>query len=504
MNPIDLFLNNITQYRLMLYYLVVLVFWAGVFSFLGRMPFSPFALLLSTVIVVAVSWGTNTFLARLFKAPTNLESVYITSLILVLIFTPSQDPSRLGLLGLAAVIASASKFLLTVNKKHLFNPTSLAVFLTAVIFNGSASWWVGTPVMLVPVLIGGLLVVRKVQKFDLVFSFLFFSILSILGTGLLQISVLLPTVTSIFFNLPTLFFAFVMLVEPLTSPSTRKLKVIYGAIVGLLFSTQLPGLPFYSTPDVALLVGNLFTYLVTPKDKLFLKLKERVQLAPSIYEFVLVPKGKFTYQPGQYMEWTLGYPNPDSRGNRRYFTIASSPTEENLRIGVKFYQNSSSYKKALLQIDSKKLVASQLSGEFTLPKDQHQKLVFIAGGIGVTPFRSMIKYLMDKGEKRDIVLFYANNTAEEIVYKNIFTEAGKKTGLKTIYTLTETKLVPKSWTGKTGFINEEVLKQELGDYQDRLFYLSGPHSMVAAFEKVLSGMGVPKAKIKVDFFPGYA
>ena len=119
-----------------------------------------------------------------------------------------------------------------------------------------------------------------------------------------------------------------------------------------------------------------------------LRLKEKVQLAPDIYDFIFVPTRKFAFAPGQYMEWTLGHDEPDSRGNRRYFTLASSPTENTLRLGVKFYQQSSSFKSALLAMDQQsEIVAAQVAGDFVLPDDPRQKCVFIAGGIGITPFR---------------------------------------------------------------------------------------------------------------------
>src|SRR5690606_33578640 len=156
-------------------------------------------------------------------------------------------------------------------------------------------------------------------------------------------------------------------------------------------------------------------YIVSPKYKLLLTLKEKVQLAPSIYEFIFSKNIAFTFTPGQYLEWTLPEKSADGRGNRRYFTIASSPTEEDVRLGVKMAaERSSKFKTTLVDMkEGDSLVAGQLSGDFVLPKDKNKKLVFIAGGIGVTPFRSMIQYLLTNREKRDIVLFYACSNAEE-------------------------------------------------------------------------------------------
>src|ERR1700731_4179463 len=107
------------------------------------------------------------------------------------------------------------------------------------------------------------------------------------------------------------------------------------------------------------------------------------------------------------------------------------------------------------RMDSRiKFVGAQIAGDFTLPSDPKQKLVFIAGGIGITPFRSMLKYLLDMGERRDIVLFYVNRTADDIAYKDILSEAQTKLGIKVFCTLTNTKAIPRNWPGLSGRINE--------------------------------------------------
>jgi ferredoxin-NADP reductase len=151
-----------------------------------------------------------------------------------------------------------------------------------------------------------------------------------------------------------------------------------------------------------------------------------------------------------------------------------------------------------------KIVASQLSGDFILPKDPKEKLIFIAGGIGITPFRSMVKYLIDKNEKRDIAIFYSNKNVRDIAYKNIFDQAETNLGLKVIYVLTDKKSVQNGWIGRVGHIDGNMIRQEVLDYKERTFYLSGPHTMVSAFKKTLKDLGVSRSQIKIDFFPGFA
>jgi ferredoxin-NADP reductase len=204
------------------------------------------------------------------------------------------------------------------------------------------------------------------------------------------------------------------------------------------------------------------------------------------------------------MEWTLPGTKLDGRGNRRYFTIASSPTEDRLRLGVKFNPNPSQYKQRMQSLKAgDKIIAGQLAGDFILPKDISKKLVFIAGGIGVTPFRSIIQYLMDQKDKRTIALFYANKTAEEIAYKDFFERAETELGIELVYILTEVDKLPEGLKGEVGRINEEILKKHVPDYKERVFYLSGPIGMVNGYKHLLLGLGVSPTQVVTDYFPGF-
>ncbi len=148
---------------------------------------------------------------------------------------------------------------------------------------------------------------------------------------------------------------------------------------GILFVPQIHVGPIYSTPELALVVGNLYSYLVSPKHKVLLTLRRKKKIAANIVDFVFKPSRQLAYEPGQYMEFTLAHKGPDSRGNRRYFTLASSPTEANLHLGVRFYPEGSSFKRAMYSLDNRiKMLAGQIAGDFTLPGDSNKKLVFIA------------------------------------------------------------------------------------------------------------------------------
>lgn len=501
---LDGFLDKITMYRLVLYGLIGLVSVAVIFGFFGMLPYSPLSIIFSVAFLLTVSLITNAIFSSVFEAPTNIESAYITALILSLILTPLRTIHDIPLLGWAAVLAMSSKYILAMRKKHIFNPVAIAAVLTALWMGQSANWWVGTSIMAPFVAALGIGIVRKIRREDMVWTFFAVAFVTEVFFTLYHGGNIASTLQILLLHSSLLFFAFLMLTEPLTTPPTKGLQMYYGGLVGFLFSPHMHLGSFYSTPELALVIGNLFSYIVSPKQKLLLKVKEKLQWGEDIVDFVFAPKEKLSFAAGQYMEWTLPHTKTDSRGNRRYLTIASSPTEDTLHLGVKFYPQSSSFKKALLSLSDKtSLVGGSLAGDFTLPKDRSEKLAFFAGGIGITPFRSMIKYCIDTNQKRSIVLLYANKVASEIAYTDVFEEA-RKLGIKTVYTLTDTTSVPPHWQGRVGRITKEMIKEEIPDFIERTFYLSGPHAMVTAYEDTLKEIGVPALQIKKDFFPGYA
>lgn len=503
---IDNFLNKTTMYRLVLYYLVSLWLAAVILSFLGLLPYNAGSLILSAAFITAISWVTNNIFSRVYQTPTNLESVYITAFILVLIISPFHAGlglSYLMFLAFVSVLAMASKYILAIRKKHIFNPAALAVAITALAVNQPAIWWIGNVYMLPIVLLGGILVVRKLKRNDLVISFLVAALAAVIVTGFSKGTDLLTSAGQMIIRSPLLFFAFVMLTEPLTTPPTRFWRVSYGVLTGFLFAPAIHLGSIYSTPELALLVGNIFSYIVSPKKKLLLTLVEKKRIASDTYDFVFASDQAMNFKPGQYLEWTSGHASPDNRGNRRYFTIASSPTEKEIRMGVKFYPQSSSFKKALLSMKiGDTIIASQLAGEFILPRDKERKLVFMAGGIGITPFRSMIKFLLDTHEDRDITILYSNKTKGEIAYKEIFDSARNELGVKIVYALTDKDTPSAPWY-HAGRVDAQMIRSEMPDYQERMFYISGPRAMVVAYENILKDLGVGRGQIKTDFFPGF-
>jgi ferredoxin-NADP reductase len=232
-----------------------------------------------------------------------------------------------------------------------------------------------------------------------------------------------------------------------------------------------------------------------------LQLKEVRQISDKVFDYVFQPDRKFKFIPGQFMEWTLADVPYDARGNRRTFTIASSPTETDIHLGLKFYEPASTYKAELERMQPGDVIyASQLAGNFTLNGNERRKLVFIAGGIGITPFRSMIKYATDKQMQVDITLIYVVGDSSEFAFKSELNEAAQ-VGVRTVPVVTDlTYSQPGVISAK---LSSELIKNEVPDYGERIFYISGPNAMVDAAKEYLRSLGVSSSSIITDHFSGY-
>ncbi len=502
MTAVDKILDHITMYRLVLYYLLALVGAAFLLGFVNVIPHDPTALAFSGVIILASCWITNKVFASVFAVPANHESVYITALILVLILDPvtAADLKGVGILVFASVWAMASKFIFAVGRRHVFNPAAFGVLLPALLLDQPATWWVGGNLPLLPVVLaGGLLLVRKLQRFDLVATFILVDLATTLA--LIPPAQFGDALNQTLLYSPLFFFGFVMLTEPLTAPTTRWPRLAFGALVGFLFSPTVHIGSFYFTPELALVIGNLFAYAMSPQGRFQLKLEHIERAAADTYDFIFTPQRKLAFEAGQYLEWTLGVEHPDNRGNRRYFTVASAPTEDSVRLGVKFYPVASTFKRALGSMaPGDTIFASHVSGSFTLPADPDAKLAFLAGGIGMTPFRSMLQLLIDRGETRPIVVLYGNERQQDIAYREVLDAANRRLGVRTVYAVAH-GAEPGQYPGQ---IDARLVREAIPDYRERTFYISGPQAMVKALRRTLRGMGVKRSRIKVDFFPGFA
>lgn len=507
MKYIDSFLNTITMYRLTLYFLISLIFWAFLLSLLGLLHVNPLDIGIDTGIAILTCLGTNYIIAKLFGAVTNVESTYITALILVLII-PLKFPLNATFFIGASMLAIGSKYFVTVDKRHIFNPAAAGILAISLLSpEHSATWWIGTPLMLPAVFIGGVLLMRKIQREAMVLSFCITYVLLVTLAAIIHaggVQTILNTWNKGIFNSAFFFFAFVMLTEPFTSPPTKILQKYYAALVAFFYLTpQVRAISLVFTPEMALILGNIFSFIVSPKYRLALPLVWKKEIGTNTVIFGFTPQKDFSFLPGQYMEWTLPHTHVDMRGNRRYFSIASSPDEKNIMLMVKFYTPPSSYKKTLLSMNpGQEIIATHVAGDFTLPKDLSTPLVFIAGGVGIAPFRSIIQYIITNNLHVTITVIYSNRSFDEIAFADTFSQA-QNFGVNTIYTLTDSSHIPQHWTGEIGYITQDMIRKHIPDFATHIFYLSGPVQMVQSYEDLLSKLGVKKRNVKKDYFPGY-
>lgn len=499
---IDRRLNALTMYRMVLYGLLALAAVAIVLGVTGVLSYGAWSLIASLAIALGMSYASNHVFSALWKVPVNSESAAITGLILFFLFSPIVQPVDVGALALACVLAMASKFVLAFRGKHLFNPAAFAAASLGLTPLGGPIWWIGSASLLPAALIVGLLVVRKIRRAGMFVACVLASTVTIMAFDALQGTLSVDTLVQHLLSWPIVFFASIMVTEPLTTPPRRNERLAYGAFVGALSSWPIVLGPVFLTPELALLVGNLYSYAVGMRRRLLLRLREQRLIARDTYEYVFDVAPPLRFLPGQYLEWTLPHVRPDTRGNRRYFTIASSPTEDGVRLGVKIGKERSSFKETLLAMKpGDTLYAGQTAGDFVLPRDPTRKLVFMAGGIGITPFRSMIAYLLDRQEQRDIVLFYGSRTVEDVAYGDLLAQAAQRIGLRTVSVLMQP---PEGDTTTPTTVDATLIAAEVPDYRERTFYLSGPTGMVDAYKKILVDMGVRRAHIKTDYFPGFA
>ena len=494
--------NKITTYRLVMFGLLPIALLSLLLSSTGQLGLPFESLLLSYILIVTSSYVFSRLFAWTFSTSHNSESWMITGLILFLVLPPASTPKSVLVCIAAAFIATASKYFLAYKQRHIFNPAAITLLILGGSGLSGALWWIGTPLLLPAVSIVGLLIVTKTRRYAMVGTFLAVAIITSLVVSLLQQYSIEETLKTAIVSGPIIFFASVMLTEPLTSPTTRKWQLVFAVIVGIWYGGNFftGDFAWLSTPAAALIIGNLFAFAVGTKKAIRLKIDDVQEIGPNIHEVVTTPLVPFSFSPGQYLELSLPHKKQDQKGMRRIFSIASAPGESTVRFGITHGNTMSSFKKALLESKGKTIRTTLLGGDFLLPDDPQTPLLFMAGGIGITPFRSMLADLSLRAEKRDIVLFYGANTIDSIVFQDVLDQAEKTSGLTVIPILASP---PEGWRGETGFVRTTLLARYAPDFRERTIFISGPPVMVDTLKKDLKHMGVSRKQIITDHFSGY-
>lgn len=485
LNFVDEKLNGIPMYKLVLLVLMSYTILGLVFSLLGILGYDLLSLLASLVTIIFVGFLTNFLFAKLWKLPVNTESVLITNLILFLILAPVDSVTALWQVTLVTFLAIASKYILVWRKTHLFNPAAFGVFMSYVFGFGISFWWIGSMYLLPFVCLGGLLFIRKTRKEEICYVAILASLLTLALISFVNQTNFLDSFLNLYISGPLVFFYSVMLTEPYTMPGTKGYQIIYMSFIGIFSSAQLLGLPI----ETSLLLGNLISFVLLHRKRVVLKLKEKLEVGKGIEEYIFSSDMKIHFTAGQYLEWLIPHKDEDFRGQRRFFTMSSSPNMD-LAFATKFPpENMSSYKKALQNLKiGDTIYANQLSGDFIMPTDTTKPLIFVAGGIGVTPFISMIRDMLDKGEKRNIFLIYMTKTPQDMAYGELLERAKNELGLRMI--------------NECDMLCNDILMSYGLDYKNSICYISGPNKMVDMVKELLILNGAKD--IHIDFFPGFA
>jgi ferredoxin-NADP reductase len=222
--------------------------------------------------------------------------------------------------------------------------------------------------------------------------------------------------------------------------------------------------------------------------------------AENASSFYLEPDHPFAYQAGQYLRLTLRHAEPDTRGETRSFTLSSFPHEPLLAITTRLSSPSSTFKSALARLPTGELLeASGPFGRFVYtPTDL--TTVFIAGGIGITPFRSILGDLAERQVNANVLLLYSNRSSDIPFRRFLDGLALRLPGLKVVYTVTRPA---DDWTGPRGRIDAEFLAHHVTDLKRSLFLVSGPTSLVQSIRGMLADIGIDAGRVKHESFPGY-
>jgi ferredoxin-NADP reductase len=235
-----------------------------------------------------------------------------------------------------------------------------------------------------------------------------------------------------------------------------------------------------------------------------LNLKERRMVAEGTMAFHFEKPPGFEYVAGQAGEWIL--PNPaqtDKEGNKRSFTLASAPYESDLFFTTRLRETA--FKKNLQTMPLESEVDFDGPwGELTLHQDASVPAVFLTGGIGVTPFRSIVLQWAHDRLEHSLFLFYSNRRPEDAaVMDELRAVANQKAKFTFVPTMTEMEKSKMPWSGARGFIDEAMLRRSLTDLNRPIYYVSGPPKMVEAMQKLLKDAGVNQDHVRTEAFDGY-
>jgi glycine betaine catabolism B len=227
------------------------------------------------------------------------------------------------------------------------------------------------------------------------------------------------------------------------------------------------------------------------------KLQEIIPRTPDVVSFRFIRPAILEYKPGQFLFVTI---KQGEKELSKHFSFSSSPTEnDHIEFTKKFTDHEYSLALKAAKVGDWARIDAPY-GQFTF-EGEYSKIALLGGGIGITPFLSMCKNASDKSFSSKITLFYGCRTENDLTFRKELEElAQKNSNLKLVFLVTEPT---PQWKGISGIINAEMVMQQLPDYKENMFYTCGPPPMVEAMEKLVLNLGLPKEKLKREYFTGY-
>lgn len=492
-------LGRLSAYRLVVVVLAALAAYSVVLGALGWLPFGVPAMLASLLVCLAASYGVNRVVAAAVRVTPQADSSLVTGLLLYFLFWPSLAPLDLAVTALAGTAAALSKYVLAVHGRHAFNPAALGAFVVGLTGWGAAAWWVGTPPMLWLVLPGALLVLYRVQRLAMAGLFALVA-LGVFTAAVAQGGIApLTSVGQAVSQGPLVFFAGFMLSEPLTMPGRRLHQFGYAAVVGVAYALPFTLGPVSNSPELALLVGNLLAFVFGLTRGVSLRFVERRELTPTSHEFVFLPSRRVRFAPGQYAELSLPGGGPAGAGSRRTFSFTSAPSSDLLAFGVSTAPPLSPSKRSLMGlVPGQRVYLAAVGGDFVLPRDTDDPLLLVAGGIGITPFASMLRAARSSGEGRDVVLVASVPNPAELAFAGVLRASGARVVVRA-----SDGGAPADFAEDAGSapFSAARLRELVPDIDARTAYVSGPPSFVGAVARELREAGA--RHVRRDAFSGY-
>ncbi len=245
-------------------------------------------------------------------------------------------------------------------------------------------------------------------------------------------------------------------------------------------------------------VGIRATEAVGVVVKFETQVKEILPRTYNVRSFRFPRPAALSYKAGQFLFATIK--TEGGKELSKPFSVSSSPTEtEHIEFSKKLSESEfSTALKALKVGDWARIDAPY--GNFTF-EGEHAKICLLGGGIGITPFRSIAKYCTDKHMGTKVTLVYGNRSENDVVFREEFEAMQKQNpNFKLVLTVNEAS---SGWKGATGFINTDLIKNEVPDYKENVFFTCGPPPMVEAMEKLVEALGLPKTQLRREYFAGY-